>query len=82
MAADDEWMYTTPQLKGRVFRDCAKPGVLSYGLSIIPLIFQHATRSLALTGTVPVFVLASWHRACSRVRIVLVLHRSRSTLRV
>ena len=50
MPADDEWMYTTPELKGRVFRDCAKPGVLSYGLTVIPLLFQQATRSLALTA--------------------------------
>jgi hypothetical protein len=33
-----------------VFRDCAKPGVLSYGLTIIPFLFQSATRSLALTA--------------------------------
>lgn len=48
--SDDEFMYTTPGLQGRVFRDCAKPGVLSYGLTIIPLLFQGATRSLALTA--------------------------------
>jgi len=50
MPADDEWMYSTPELQGRVFRDCAKPGVLSYTLTIVPLLFQQATRSLALTA--------------------------------
>ena len=50
MPADDEWMYSTPELSGRVFRDCAKPGVLSYTLTIVPLLFQQATRSLALTA--------------------------------
>jgi len=50
MPADDEWMYKTEELRGRVFRDCTKPGVLSYGLTIIPLLFQSATRTLALTA--------------------------------
>ena len=26
MPADDEFIYSTEQLRGRVFRDCAKPG--------------------------------------------------------
>jgi hypothetical protein len=27
--ADDAWMRATPQLQGRYFRDCAKPGALT-----------------------------------------------------
>lgn len=46
--ADHLWMQTTPQLQGRYFRDCAKPGALTYGLTFAPMLFQRATRSLAL----------------------------------
>mmetsp|Transcript_2503 Transcript_2503/g.4043 ORF Transcript_2503/g.4043 Transcript_2503/m.4043 type:complete len:266 (-) Transcript_2503:56-853(-) len=44
------WIENTPQLKGRVFTDCAKPGIISYGLTLAPLVFQRATRYMSLTA--------------------------------
>eukprot|EP00960_Hanusia_phi_P028856 747625-Hanusia_phi.AAC.2 len=39
------WWLTWACRTGRIFRDCAKPGILSYGLTLAPLLFQRATRS-------------------------------------
>mmetsp|Transcript_35682 Transcript_35682/g.73339 ORF Transcript_35682/g.73339 Transcript_35682/m.73339 type:complete len:393 (-) Transcript_35682:332-1510(-) len=50
MPQDEDWMLNMPELQGRVFRDCLKPGLISYGLTLAPLLFQRATRSLALTA--------------------------------
>jgi len=50
MPQDEDWMLTTPELQGRIFRDCLKPGLIAYGLTLAPYLFQRATRSLALTA--------------------------------
>lgn len=39
-----DWMLTTPELQGRIFRDCLKPGLIAYGLTLAPYLFQRATR--------------------------------------